>query len=281
MRWPISSHRSTAAARIISAPSPSPPGIGVDELAARFDARSRRLQLDHGQGPRRPPGRSVCRIPARASPPRLGLSAATKDFPSDDLIDEKYRGIRPAPGYPACPTTPRSAPSSICSMPSRRPASSSPRVTPCTAAASVSGLYFAHPEARYFAVDRITRDQVERLRPPQGNEPSPRSNAGSRRTWATIRQSDQRRALVATRRLSRDAYNCLRSRWLPRARHRGNSPRSGATSSGSYCGDCHEDLPMLRLAAGVFCAVAVDASLARDASRRDRRCVLRRAATNC
>ena len=36
-------------------------------------------------------------------------------------------------------------------------------------AASVSGLYFAHAEARYFAVDLITRDQVERLRPPQGH----------------------------------------------------------------------------------------------------------------
>ena len=36
-------------------------------------------------------------------------------------------------------------------------------------AASVSGLYFAHPEARYFAVDLVTRDQVERLRPPQGD----------------------------------------------------------------------------------------------------------------
>ena len=53
-------------------------------------------------------------------------------------------------------------------------------------AASVSGLYFAHPQARYFAVDLITSDQVENYAARKGM-PSPRSSAGWRRTWPTIR----------------------------------------------------------------------------------------------
>src|SRR5262249_34917020 len=80
---------------------------------------------------------------------------------TDDLIAEKYRGIRPAPGYPACPdhtekrtiwkllgvdeTTTMRLTESCAMMPG----------------ASVSGWYFSHPEARYFAVDMILRDQVE------------------------------------------------------------------------------------------------------------------------
>lgn len=79
----------------------------------------------------------------------------------DEMIAEKYRGIRPAAGYPACPdhtekrilfdlldaekTTGISLTESFAMYP----------------ASSVSGLYFAHPEARYFTVDRITREQVE------------------------------------------------------------------------------------------------------------------------
>ena len=46
-------------------------------------------------------------------------------------------------------------------MPNGRPASASPKATRCTPPPAFRGLYFAHPQARYFAVDRITRDQVE------------------------------------------------------------------------------------------------------------------------
>jgi 5-methyltetrahydrofolate--homocysteine methyltransferase len=79
----------------------------------------------------------------------------------EDLVEEKYRGIRPAPGYPACPdhTEKRSLFSWLevekhTGMTLTESCAMSP-------AASVSGLYFAHPDSRYFAVDRITRDQVE------------------------------------------------------------------------------------------------------------------------
>jgi 5-methyltetrahydrofolate--homocysteine methyltransferase len=79
----------------------------------------------------------------------------------DDLIDEKYRGIRPAPGYPACPDHTEKQ---ILFDLLEAEKNAGIRLTESFAmypAAAVSGLYFAHPEARYFAVDRITKDQVE------------------------------------------------------------------------------------------------------------------------
>jgi 5-methyltetrahydrofolate--homocysteine methyltransferase len=79
----------------------------------------------------------------------------------DDLIRERYRGIRPAPGYPACPDhTEKRVLFDLLEAEER----AGMRLTDSFAmypAASVSGLYFAHPEARYFAVGKIGRDQVE------------------------------------------------------------------------------------------------------------------------
>jgi 5-methyltetrahydrofolate--homocysteine methyltransferase len=91
--------------------------------------------------------------------PRQGVDS--KDFNNEKLIREDYTGIRPAPGYPACPdhtekpelwqlldaltNTGVSLTESYAMWP----------------AASVSGWYFSHPEASYFAVGKINRDQVE------------------------------------------------------------------------------------------------------------------------
>ncbi len=82
-------------------------------------------------------------------------------FNNDKFIDEKYRGIRPAPGYPSCPehsekdklwelldvekNTGMTLTSSYAMLPS----------------ASVSGWYFAHPESRYFGVAKINQEQLE------------------------------------------------------------------------------------------------------------------------
>jgi 5-methyltetrahydrofolate--homocysteine methyltransferase len=78
-----------------------------------------------------------------------------------DLIAETYRGIRPAAGYPSCPDhTEKRTLWDLLGV----EAATGITLTESYAmypAASVSGLYFAHPEARYFAVDLITRDQVE------------------------------------------------------------------------------------------------------------------------
>ncbi len=79
----------------------------------------------------------------------------------EDLIAEKYRGIRPAAGYPSCPDhTEKRTLWDLLGVEK----SAGIRLTESYAmwpAASVSGLYFGHPEARYFAVDLVTRDQVE------------------------------------------------------------------------------------------------------------------------
>ncbi len=80
---------------------------------------------------------------------------------NEELIDEQYRGIRPAPGYPACPdhTEKRTLFRLLDAE-----AATGVSLTESFAmrpAASVSGFYFAHPAARYFSVDRIGRDQVE------------------------------------------------------------------------------------------------------------------------
>jgi 5-methyltetrahydrofolate--homocysteine methyltransferase len=85
---------------------------------------------------------------------------AAEDLSREDLIKEKYRGIRPAPGYPAQPDHTEKA---LLWRLLNVEAEAGIRLTESYAmwpAASVSGLYFSHPEARYFAVDAITRDQV-------------------------------------------------------------------------------------------------------------------------
>jgi 5-methyltetrahydrofolate--homocysteine methyltransferase len=79
----------------------------------------------------------------------------------DDLLHERYRGIRPAPGYPACPDHTEKA--TLWRLLDAENAASI-RLTENFAmhpAASVSGFYFAHPESRYFSVGKIGKDQVE------------------------------------------------------------------------------------------------------------------------
>src|SRR5262249_39824338 len=83
-----------------------------------------------------------------------------ENFTKEDLIEEKYLGIRPATGYPSCPDHTEKA---ILWKLLDAENSAGIKLTENFAmhpAASVSGLYFSHPEARYFAVDLITKDQV-------------------------------------------------------------------------------------------------------------------------
>ncbi len=83
-----------------------------------------------------------------------------ENLSTDDLIAEKYRGIRPAAGYPACPDhTEKGAVWKLLDV----EAATGMRLTESFAmwpGSSVSGLYFAHPEARYFGLGKIDRDQV-------------------------------------------------------------------------------------------------------------------------
>ena len=77
------------------------------------------------------------------------------------LIAETYRGIRPAFGYPACPDHLLKGRLFDLLEAEERSGISLTESYAMLPAASVSGLYFHHPEARYFSVDRITREQVE------------------------------------------------------------------------------------------------------------------------
>jgi len=85
--------------------------------------------------------------------------AAGEKLDAEALIAEKYRGIRPAPGYPACPDHTEKGPLFDLLQAPRVDI----RLTESFAmwpASSVSGFYLAHPEAQYFAVGKIDRDQV-------------------------------------------------------------------------------------------------------------------------
>jgi 5-methyltetrahydrofolate--homocysteine methyltransferase len=78
----------------------------------------------------------------------------------EDLIAERYRGIRPAFGYPACPDHTEKG-KLFDLLQAGRAGITLTDSFAMAPAASVSGLYFAHPQARYFTVGRIGRDQVE------------------------------------------------------------------------------------------------------------------------
>jgi 5-methyltetrahydrofolate--homocysteine methyltransferase len=87
--------------------------------------------------------------------------APGEDLSNEALIREEYRGIRPAPGYPACPDHTEKR---VLFDLLRAEETVGIRLTESFAmvpAASVSGYYFSHPDSRYFGVGRINRDQVE------------------------------------------------------------------------------------------------------------------------
>jgi 5-methyltetrahydrofolate--homocysteine methyltransferase len=132
-------------------------GIGVGELVARFER-------DHDD---------YNAIMTKALADRLaeGLAemlhrdvrrewyAPEENLTSEDLVGERYRGIRPAPGYPACPDHSEKR-TLFDLLDAERAGLALTENFAMTPAASVSGLYFAHPEAKYFSVGRIGRDQV-------------------------------------------------------------------------------------------------------------------------
>ena len=86
--------------------------------------------------------------------------AQTENMSNEDLIKEKYQGIRPAPGYPACPD--HSEKQLIFDLLSV-PENAGMRLTGSFAmdpASSICGYYFASPESQYFGVGKINKDQV-------------------------------------------------------------------------------------------------------------------------
>jgi len=135
-------------------------GIGLDELCRLFDK-------DHDD---------YNSIMAKALADRLAEAFAeylhkrareewgygkSERLTHDDLIRERYRGIRPAPGYPACPDhTEKRLLFDVLHVETHAGITLTESFAMLPAAA-VSGFYFAHPQAKYFAVGKIGRDQVE------------------------------------------------------------------------------------------------------------------------
>ncbi|MDH4610401.1 methionine synthase [Pseudomonas sp. BN102] len=136
-------------------------GIGAEELAKQYEAK----------------GDDYSAIMVKALADRLAEAcaewlhervrkeywgyAADEHLDNEALIKEQYKGIRPAPGYPACPDHTEKGTLFRLLDPH---SSSGVTLTEHYAmfpAAAVSGWYFAHPEAQYFAVGKIERDQVE------------------------------------------------------------------------------------------------------------------------
>lgn len=87
--------------------------------------------------------------------------AADEELSNDDLIREKYQGIRPAPGYPACPE--HTEKGTLWEMLQVEQAIDMSLTTSYAMwpGASVSGWYFSHPDSRYFAIAQIQQDQMQ------------------------------------------------------------------------------------------------------------------------
>jgi 5-methyltetrahydrofolate--homocysteine methyltransferase len=87
--------------------------------------------------------------------------AADEKWNNEELIDEKYQGIRPAPGYPACPDhTEKRTLFQLLDV-EKRVGISLTESCAMYPAASVSGWYLSHPESKYFGLGNIEKDQVE------------------------------------------------------------------------------------------------------------------------
>jgi 5-methyltetrahydrofolate--homocysteine methyltransferase len=135
-------------------------GIGIEALCARFER-------DHDD---------YNSIMAKALADRLAEAfaewlhkqaredwgyGAGENLSNEDLIKERYRGIRPAPGYPACPDHTEKRLLFDLLQAEKNTGITLTESFAMLPASSVSGLYFAHPASQYFVVGRIERDQVE------------------------------------------------------------------------------------------------------------------------
>jgi 5-methyltetrahydrofolate--homocysteine methyltransferase len=132
-------------------------GIGVDELVAQF-------QRDHDDYNSIMTKALADRLAEALAEMlhrevRLGWYAKNEGLSTDELIAEKYRGIRPAPGYPACPDHSEKR-TMFDLLGAERAGIQLTESFAMMPAAAVSGLYFAHPDARYFSVGKIGKDQA-------------------------------------------------------------------------------------------------------------------------
>ncbi|MBW3600857.1 MAG: cobalamin-dependent protein, partial [Planctomycetes bacterium] len=135
-------------------------GLGADELTGRYEAQHDDYNSIMVKALADRLAEAFAELLHRRARKEWGYGR-TEQLTNEELIAERYRGIRPAPGYPAQPD--HTEKRTLFDLLDGEQATGV-TLTESYAmwpAASVCGLYFAHPEARYFAVDRLTRDQVE------------------------------------------------------------------------------------------------------------------------
>jgi 5-methyltetrahydrofolate--homocysteine methyltransferase len=87
--------------------------------------------------------------------------APVEELSNEELIKERYQGIRPAPGYPACPDHSEKRALFDLLEAERNASITLTESYAMLPAAAVSGFYFSHPESRYFGIGKLARDQVE------------------------------------------------------------------------------------------------------------------------
>jgi 5-methyltetrahydrofolate--homocysteine methyltransferase len=136
-------------------------GVGVDELVAEFQAR----QDDYNAILVKALADRLAEAFAERLHERVRREfwgyARSESLGNAELIREAYQGIRPAPGYPACPDhTEKGTIFQLLDV-ERQAGIELTESFAMTPTAAVSGWYFWHPEARYFGVGKIGRDQVE------------------------------------------------------------------------------------------------------------------------
>jgi 5-methyltetrahydrofolate--homocysteine methyltransferase len=134
-------------------------GFGVDELCRKFEADYDDYNSIMTKALADRLAEAFAELLHQRARKEWGYGQAENLSP-EDLIREKYRGIRPAAGYPACPDhTEKWALWKLLDVEKN----TGIKLTESCAmwpGASVSGLYFAHPESKYFAVGKIGREQV-------------------------------------------------------------------------------------------------------------------------
>jgi 5-methyltetrahydrofolate--homocysteine methyltransferase len=136
-------------------------GIGEDDVAARFKAGNDDYSAIMVKALADRLAEAFAERLHQRVRTQLWAYAPDEALSPDDLIAEKYRGIRPAPGYPAQPEHSEKATLFALLDAERAIGVVLTESFAMWPGASVSGLYFSHPESRYFGVGKLERDQVE------------------------------------------------------------------------------------------------------------------------
>jgi len=134
-------------------------GHGVEEFAAEFRAKQDDYSAIMAQALGDRLAEALAELMHKRAREFSGFGK-TENLPMADIIREKYRGIRPAPGYPACPD--HTEKPILFALLNATDATGITLTESCAMApaSSVSGWYFNHPEAKYFGVGKLGRDQV-------------------------------------------------------------------------------------------------------------------------